>query len=207
MEDGLSPRCSTRATGALEMLSGHHHGAADRGHSGAGGQVRAVHQSRLGTLGGSTRSRRPTRTIAGTIEILDRIRPLKCPDFFFDPFGDKGPLTADEAKCQNRGLDRIGREGARPGHEALRAQPRGPHALRRQGVAGGAARHRSGAGVDVPRSGLELAGGNRPFPAAFRSRRQGPPGRDPHAHAAQQAHRSDHGGRGATWTSTRPRRI
>jgi sugar phosphate isomerase/epimerase len=50
------------------------------------------------------------QTIAGTVEILDRIRPLKCPDFFFDPFGDRGPLTADEAKCQNRGLDRIGRE-------------------------------------------------------------------------------------------------
>ena len=49
-------------------------------------------------------------TIGKTIELLDYIKPLKTPEFFFDPFGDKGPLSADEAKSQNRGLDRIGKE-------------------------------------------------------------------------------------------------
>lgn len=50
------------------------------------------------------------RTIAETVEILERSRPLKAPDFFFDPFRDRGPLSAEEARMQNRGLDRIGRE-------------------------------------------------------------------------------------------------
>ncbi len=50
------------------------------------------------------------KTIATTIETLDRCKPLKSPDFFFDPFGDRGPLSDDEARTQNRGLDRIGRE-------------------------------------------------------------------------------------------------
>ncbi len=49
-------------------------------------------------------------TIAHTVEVLDRTRPLKSPDFFFDPFGDRGPLSDAEARLQNRGLDRIGRE-------------------------------------------------------------------------------------------------
>jgi sugar phosphate isomerase/epimerase len=49
-------------------------------------------------------------TVAKAVELLDYIKPLKCPEFFFDPFGDKGPLSDDEAKSQNRGLDRIGRE-------------------------------------------------------------------------------------------------
>lgn len=50
------------------------------------------------------------KTIAGTIEILDRFKDIKMPDFFFDPFGDRGPLSDDDARSQNRGLDRIGRE-------------------------------------------------------------------------------------------------
>jgi sugar phosphate isomerase/epimerase len=50
------------------------------------------------------------KTIAGTIEVLERSRPLKSPDFFFDPFGDRGPLSDEDARAQNRGLDRIGRE-------------------------------------------------------------------------------------------------
>jgi len=50
------------------------------------------------------------KTVANTIEILERVRPLQSPEFFFDPFGDKGPLSDDEARGQNRGLDRIGRE-------------------------------------------------------------------------------------------------
>jgi sugar phosphate isomerase/epimerase len=49
-------------------------------------------------------------TIARTIELLDYSKPLKCPEFFFDPFGDKGPLSGDEARCQNQALDRLGRE-------------------------------------------------------------------------------------------------
>ena len=50
------------------------------------------------------------KSIATTIEVLERARPLKCPEFFFDPFGDRGPLSDDDARTQNRGLDRIGRE-------------------------------------------------------------------------------------------------
>ncbi|MCC6861433.1 MAG: sugar phosphate isomerase/epimerase [Bryobacterales bacterium] len=50
------------------------------------------------------------RTIAGTIEVLDKFKPLKSPEFFFDPFGDRGPLAEEDARCQNQGLDRIGRE-------------------------------------------------------------------------------------------------
>jgi sugar phosphate isomerase/epimerase len=50
------------------------------------------------------------RTIANTIEVLDRCKPLKSPDFFFDPFGDRGPLSDEDARAQNRGLDRLGRE-------------------------------------------------------------------------------------------------
>jgi len=50
------------------------------------------------------------KTISTTIELLDYVKPLKSPDFFFDPFGDRGPLSDEEAKSQNRGLDRIGRE-------------------------------------------------------------------------------------------------
>jgi len=50
------------------------------------------------------------KTIARTIEVLERCKPLKSPDFFFDPFGDLGPLSDEDARTQNRGLDRIGRE-------------------------------------------------------------------------------------------------
>jgi sugar phosphate isomerase/epimerase len=50
------------------------------------------------------------KTIATTIEVLEWAKPLKCPEFFFDPFGDRGPLSDDDARTQNRGLDRIGRE-------------------------------------------------------------------------------------------------
>jgi sugar phosphate isomerase/epimerase len=50
------------------------------------------------------------KTIATAIEVLERARPLKCPEFFFDPFDDQGPLSDDDARTQNRGLDRIGRE-------------------------------------------------------------------------------------------------
>ncbi len=50
------------------------------------------------------------RTIAGTVEALERVRPVKAPEFFFDPFGDRGPLSDENARLQNRGLDRIGRE-------------------------------------------------------------------------------------------------
>jgi sugar phosphate isomerase/epimerase len=50
------------------------------------------------------------KTIASSIEALERAQPFNCPEFFFDPFGDRGPLSDDEARMQNRGLDRIGRE-------------------------------------------------------------------------------------------------
>ena len=50
------------------------------------------------------------KTIAHTVEVLERARPLKSPEFVFDPFGDRGPLADGDARMQNRGLDRIGRE-------------------------------------------------------------------------------------------------
>ena len=50
------------------------------------------------------------KTIASTIELLDYCRALKSPDFFFDPFQDRGPIPDEDARLQNRGLDRIGRE-------------------------------------------------------------------------------------------------
>ena len=50
------------------------------------------------------------RTIARTIEVLDKCEALKSPEFVFDPFGDAGPLSDEDARLQNRGLDRIGRE-------------------------------------------------------------------------------------------------
>jgi len=50
------------------------------------------------------------KTISRTIDVLDRCEPLGSSEFFFDPFGDKGPLSEEEASIQNRGLDRIGRE-------------------------------------------------------------------------------------------------
>jgi sugar phosphate isomerase/epimerase len=49
-------------------------------------------------------------TIARTIEVLERARPLKSPEFVFDPFGDRGPLSDENARLQNEGLDHIGRE-------------------------------------------------------------------------------------------------
>jgi sugar phosphate isomerase/epimerase len=50
------------------------------------------------------------KTIASSIEALERAQPFNCPEFFFDPFGDRGPLSTDDVRMQNRGLDRIGRE-------------------------------------------------------------------------------------------------
>jgi sugar phosphate isomerase/epimerase len=50
------------------------------------------------------------KTIARTIEVLERARALKSPEFFFDPFGDRGPLSDENARLQNEGLNRIGRE-------------------------------------------------------------------------------------------------
>ena len=49
------------------------------------------------------------KTIATTIEMLDRAAPLKSPHLFFDPFQDRGPLSDEDASLQNRGLERIGR--------------------------------------------------------------------------------------------------
>jgi sugar phosphate isomerase/epimerase len=50
------------------------------------------------------------KTIRTSIEAMEWSKPLQCREFFFDPFGDRGPLSDDEARMQNRGLDRIGRE-------------------------------------------------------------------------------------------------
>lgn len=48
--------------------------------------------------------------ISRAIEVLDRCKPLKSPELVFDPFQDRGPLSDEDARLQNRGLDRIGRE-------------------------------------------------------------------------------------------------
>jgi sugar phosphate isomerase/epimerase len=50
------------------------------------------------------------KTIASTIAMLDRAKPLESPCLFHDPFVDRGPLSDEDARTQNRGLDRIGRE-------------------------------------------------------------------------------------------------
>jgi sugar phosphate isomerase/epimerase len=51
------------------------------------------------------------KTIAGTIELLDKYsKPLKTPEFIFDPFGGKGPQSYEDAKTQSKSLDRIGKE-------------------------------------------------------------------------------------------------
>lgn len=49
------------------------------------------------------------KTIASTTEMLDRAKPLKSPCLFHDPFGDRGPISDENARLQNRGLERIGR--------------------------------------------------------------------------------------------------
>jgi sugar phosphate isomerase/epimerase len=50
------------------------------------------------------------KTVARVTELLERVKPFGSPDFFFDPFGDRGPLSDEDARSQNRGLDRIGRQ-------------------------------------------------------------------------------------------------
>ena len=57
-----------------------------------------------------SRGSRQRKPLPAAIEALERASPLNCPEFFFDPFGDRGPLSDDDARMQNRGLDRIGRE-------------------------------------------------------------------------------------------------
>ena len=49
-------------------------------------------------------------TLARTKEMLDRARPLQSPCLVHDPFGDLGPLAEEDARTQNRYLDRLGRE-------------------------------------------------------------------------------------------------
>jgi sugar phosphate isomerase/epimerase len=66
------------------------------------------------------------KTIARTVELLDYVKPLKSPDFFFDPFGDRGPLSDDEARSQNRGLDRLGREAKDRGMKLCVHNHQGP---------------------------------------------------------------------------------
>jgi sugar phosphate isomerase/epimerase len=49
------------------------------------------------------------KTIASTIDMLDRAKPLKSPCLFHDSFADRGPISEEYARLQNRGLERIGR--------------------------------------------------------------------------------------------------
>jgi sugar phosphate isomerase/epimerase len=66
------------------------------------------------------------KTIASTIEMLDRAKPLKSPCLFHDPFVDRGPLADEDARTQNRGLDRIGREVADRGMKLCVHNHQGP---------------------------------------------------------------------------------
>jgi len=66
------------------------------------------------------------KTIAGTIELLDYVRDLKSPDFFFDPFQDRGPISDEDARLQNRGIDRIGREAKDRGMKLCVHNHQGP---------------------------------------------------------------------------------
>jgi sugar phosphate isomerase/epimerase len=66
------------------------------------------------------------KTITSTIELMDYVRPLKSPDFFFDPFQDRGPISDEDAKLQSRGLDRIGREAKDRGMKLCVHNHQGP---------------------------------------------------------------------------------
>jgi sugar phosphate isomerase/epimerase len=66
------------------------------------------------------------RTISRTIELLDYVKALKSPDFFFDPFQDQGPVSDENARLQNRGLDRIGREAKDRGMKLCVHNHQGP---------------------------------------------------------------------------------
>jgi len=66
------------------------------------------------------------RTIAATMDVLDYAKPLKPPDFFFDPFQDRGPIPDEDARLQNRGLDRIGRAAADRGMKLCVHNHQGP---------------------------------------------------------------------------------
>jgi sugar phosphate isomerase/epimerase len=66
------------------------------------------------------------KTIRTSIEALERSKPIQCREFFFDPFGDRGPLSDDEARLQNRGLDRIGREAKDRGMKMCVHNHQGP---------------------------------------------------------------------------------
>ncbi|PYV18704.1 MAG: hypothetical protein DMG07_03370 [Acidobacteria bacterium] len=65
-------------------------------------------------------------SIARTIEVLDLCKPLKTVEFVLDPFGDLGPLSDNQARTQNRGLDRIGREAKDRGMKLCLHNHEGP---------------------------------------------------------------------------------
>ena len=66
------------------------------------------------------------KMIAAIIEVLDLCKPLKPKEFVLDPFGDFGPLSDDDARTQNRTLDRIGREAADRGLKLCLHNHEGP---------------------------------------------------------------------------------
>jgi sugar phosphate isomerase/epimerase len=66
------------------------------------------------------------RTMEQTKAVLDTGSRLKTQYLFFDPFGDRGPLSAENAREQNRGLDRIGREAKKHGMKLCMHNHQGP---------------------------------------------------------------------------------
>jgi sugar phosphate isomerase/epimerase len=66
------------------------------------------------------------KTIHRAVEILEYCKPLGSPEFMFDPFSDRGPITDEDAKSQNRGLDRLGREVKDRGMKLLVHNHQGP---------------------------------------------------------------------------------
>ena len=66
------------------------------------------------------------KMVAAIIEVLDLCKPLNTKEFVFDPFGDFGPLSDDDARTQNRTLDRIGREAADRGLKLCLHNHEGP---------------------------------------------------------------------------------
>lgn len=50
------------------------------------------------------------QTIRRTIEVLDASRSFDARELVFDPFEDRGRISAEDARAQNLGLERIGRE-------------------------------------------------------------------------------------------------
>ncbi len=66
------------------------------------------------------------KTIERTEAVFNASSRLKTEYLIFDPFIDRGPLSAENAREQNRGLDRIGREAKKRGMKLCVHNHQGP---------------------------------------------------------------------------------